>query len=83
MNDYLDDKYPPVRGTVMPKFEIPWDAADQITLASLENHYNILKEGLDDWYNNRQWMHREDVEENSVMMHHLKAVISYYGGSVE
>jgi len=63
--------------------ELDWDIVDKITLQSLENHYKINKEILDDYYHNGNWLHRDDLEEVSLMIHHLKAVIEYYGGSVE
>lgn len=62
--------------------ELDWDIVDKITLQSLENHYKINKEILDDYYHNGKWLHRDDLEEVSLMIHHLKAVIDYYGGSV-
>jgi len=63
--------------------ELDWDIVDKITLQSLENHYKINKEMLDDYYHNGKWLHRDDLEDLSLMIHHLKAVIEYYGGSVE
>lgn len=63
--------------------ELDWDVVDKITLQSLEYSYKINKEVLDDYYHNGNWLHRDDLEEVSLMIHHLKAVIEYYGGSVE
>jgi hypothetical protein len=63
--------------------EIDWDTLDNITVKSLEAHYKLNKEILDDYYHNGAWLHRDDLEETSLMIHHLKAVIEYYGGSVE
>lgn len=63
--------------------ELNWDVVDRITLQSLENHYNMNKETLDNYYHNGDYLHRDDLEEVSLMMFHLKAVIDYYGGSVE
>jgi len=62
--------------------ELDWDVVDKITLQSLENHYKMNKESLDDYYHNGKWLHRDDLEATSLMIHHLKAVIDYYGGSV-
>jgi len=64
-------------------FKIPWEAADAITLACLQDHYKMAKGALDEWYEGKGWLHREDVENQSVLMFHLKAVIEYYGGTVE
>ena len=63
--------------------ELDWDIVDKITLQSLENHYKINEEILDDYYHNGKWLlHRDDLEEPALMIYHLKAVIEYYGGSV-
>lgn len=63
--------------------KLDWGTVDTITLQSLENHHKINKEMLDDYYHNGQWLHRDDLEDVSLMIHHLKAVIKYYGGSVD
>jgi len=67
----------------MMKFEIPFEVADDITLTSLKNHYQIASERFTKWHTGAQWMHRDDVYEDVVTMHHLKAVIEYYGGSID
>jgi hypothetical protein len=63
--------------------ELDWDIVDKITLQSLENHHKINKEILDNYYHNGKWLHRDDLEDTSLMIYHLKAVIEYYGGSVD
>ncbi len=65
------------------KFEIPWEAADLITLSSLESHYRMAKESLDDSYTGSRWLHKDDLEYYAILKHHLKAIIEYYGGSVD
>lgn len=64
------------------KFEIPEEVADGITRKSLEDHYQMSKERLDKWYDGEQWMHRDDIDEEVILMQHLKAIIEYFGGSV-
>lgn len=64
------------------KFEIPWEAAEAITLQALKQDYAMAKEDVDAYYSEGKWMHRDDLENQCVLMHHLKAVINYYGGSV-
>jgi len=56
---------------------------DSITLQSLEEHYKISKEALDSFYSGEGWLHRNDIENLSVLMCHLREVIDYYGGSTE
>ena len=64
------------------RFTIPIEAADNITLQNLEDHYKMTKDSLDKWYEGKGWMHREDVDHCVILMDHLKAVIDYFGGSV-
>ena len=69
-------------------FTIPWETADQITLASLTNHREYLKKELKQWKKNPKtaanpdgyWLHPEDVGKNEIMIHHMDAIINYYGG---
>lgn len=64
-------------------FKIPWETADDITLARLKYDYKVAKGQLDSWYAGGMWLHRDDIEHTSIIMFHLKAVIEYCGGSVE
>ena len=67
---------------------LSWETADQITLASLTNHRDYLKSELKQWKKNPKtdsnpsgyWMHPEDVSKNQILIHHMDAVIEYYGG---
>lgn len=68
-----------IKGTT----EVPSGTLDELTLENLKFHHQLCKEFLDDYYNEKAWLHRDDLEDLSVMIHHLKAVIVYYGGSVE
>lgn len=67
---------------------LSWETADQITLASLTNHRDYLKSELKKWKKNPKtdsnpdgyWMHPEDVSKNQILIHHMDAIIDYYGG---
>jgi len=67
---------------------IPWETADQITLESLKNHRDYLKSELKQWRKNPKtdtnpggyWLHPEDVGKNEILIHHMDAIINYYGG---
>ena len=67
---------------------LSWETADQITLASLTNHRDYLKSELKKWKKNPKtdanpggyWLHPEDVGKNEILIHHMDAIINYYGG---
>jgi hypothetical protein len=62
---------------------IPYEVADGITLAVLEDQYNYLTQELKDHKQNGKWMHPEDVvnsEQNLIPA--LKILIKHFGGSV-
>lgn len=69
-------------------FTIPWETADQITLASLINHRDILKTELKQWKKNPRtdtnpggyWLHPEDVVRNTELIKYFDGLIKYYGG---
>jgi hypothetical protein len=62
---------------------IPFEVADGITLAVLEEQYTYLNQELKDHKQNGKWMHPEDVvnsEQNLIPA--LKILIKHFGGSV-
>jgi hypothetical protein len=59
------------------------DLFDEVTLQTLKGAYQLNKETLDNYYEGKSWLHRDDLEHVSLMIHHLKAVIEYFGGCVE
>jgi hypothetical protein len=71
-----------------PGFCLPSEIVDQITLASLKDHRSYLKSELKQWRKNPKteanptgyWLHPEDVGKNEIMIHHMDAIIDYYGG---
>jgi len=64
------------------------EAADQITVLTLKQHRNYLKKELSEWKKNPKtdanpdgyWMHPEDVSLHEITIHHLDAVIKFFGG---
>ena len=71
--------------------EIPFEVADSITLTCLKDQRNYLKSELKKWKKNPKtdanpggyWLHPEDVSRNEIIIHHLDAVIGYYGGDTK
>jgi hypothetical protein len=67
---------------------ISWETADRIVVDSLKSQRDYLKNELKQWRKNPKtdanpggyWLHPEDVGKNEIMIHHLDAVIAYYGG---
>lgn len=63
---------------------IPWEVADGITLANLEDQYSYLKEELRSHDEEKEWMHPEDVNNSrNRILPALGVLIEYYGGRVE
>ncbi len=64
------------------------EAADRITVLTLKEQRSYLKKELSEWKKdsktdanpNGVWLHPEDVSGNESMVHHLDAVIKYFGG---
>jgi hypothetical protein len=67
---------------------LPFDIADAITVTCLKEQRDYLKKELKQWKKNPKtdanpsgyWLHPEDVGKNEIMVHHLDAIIKYYGG---
>jgi hypothetical protein len=67
--------------------EIPHEVADAITVTCLKEQRTYLKSELTKWKKNPKtdanpggyWLHPEDVSGNEIMIHHLDAIIKYYG----
>ena len=73
-----------------PGLTIPFEVADSITITCLKEQRDYLKSELKQWRKNPRtdgnpggyWLHPEDVGKNEIMIHHLDAVIKYYGGDL-
>ena len=71
-----------------PGLTIPFELADSITVTYLKEQRSYLKSELKKWKKNPKtdanpggyWLHPEDVVKNEIMIHHLDAIIDYYGG---
>jgi hypothetical protein len=63
------------------------DTADRITVLTLKEQRAYLKKELKEWRKNPRteanptghWLHPEDVGKNEILIHHLDAVIAYFG----
>lgn len=63
------------------------EAADRITVLTLKEQRAYLMKELKDWRKNPRteanpdgyWLHPEDVGKNEILIHHLDAVIAYFG----
>jgi hypothetical protein len=70
----------------MSKLEIPYEVADGITLAVLEDYREYLQSELDQWFANPKspenpdgyWMHPEDIVNNRVVIDALDTVIRQF-----
>jgi len=60
--------------------EIPGEVADQITLASLQDHRKMLKKQLTEHAKKGAWMHEDDVIMNTKLVMCFDDLIKYYGG---
>ena len=67
--------------------EIPFEVADGIVLASLQDQRRYLKSELKAWEKNPRtdnnptgvWLHPEDVVKNTVLIRAMDEIIKYYG----
>jgi hypothetical protein len=63
------------------------DTADRITVLTLKEQRAYLKKELSEWKKNPRteanpdgyWLHPEDVGKNQILIHHLDAVLAYFG----
>jgi predicted metal-dependent hydrolase len=66
---------------------IPFEVADGIVLASLQEQRRYLKSELKQWEKNPKtesnpdgyWLHPEDVVKNTVLIRAMDEIIKYYG----
>ena len=65
----------------MTKLEIPFEVADGIVLASLQNHIGYLKEEVRLHVEEGAYLHPEDYHNSMVnLIPAMEKIISYYGG---
>jgi len=63
----------------MEGITIDWETADRITCANLIEHRSMIKEHLEGWMNNGQYMHADDVVSNKERMDAFNVLIKYFG----
>lgn len=61
------------------KLEIDFETADRITLISLKDQRKYLKKELQD-FKKGEYLHPEDVVNNTRLVQALDLVIKHYGG---
>jgi hypothetical protein len=61
------------------KLEIDFETADRITVITLKEQRKYLKKELAK-FKKGEWLHPEDVVNNTRMIQALDQVIKYYGG---
>jgi hypothetical protein len=59
---------------------LDYDIADKITLLSLQDQLKYLRKELED-YKEGEWLHPEDVVNNTKIIAALELLIPYYGGT--
>ena len=65
----------------MTKLEIPFEVADGIVLASLQNHVSYLKEDIRAHLEEGAYLHPEDYHNSMVnLIPAMELLIDYYGG---
>jgi hypothetical protein len=65
----------------MKNLEIPFEVADGIVLASLQNHIGYLKEEVRLHVEEGQYLHPEDYHNSMVnLIPAMETLIDYYGG---
>ena len=67
----------------MTKLEIPFEVADGIVLASLQNHIGYLKEEVRLHLEEGAYLHPEDYHNSMVnLIPAMEMLIDYYGGQI-
>jgi hypothetical protein len=63
---------------------IPFEVADGITLANLQDQYNYLKEELRLHLEEGKYLHKEDAYNSQFkLIPSLEVLIEYYGGNIK
>jgi hypothetical protein len=69
----------------VPKFEIDWDAADNITVTNLRNSIESVEKCIKELKKtkNKTDAQKRDQDEQIVILDALKQVYDYYGGNLK
>lgn len=62
------------------KIELDIETVDRITLLSLQDHHDFLREELRAHIEDGQYLHPDDVTKNHQLIYCLDKLIHYYGG---
>ena len=62
---------------------IPYEVADGIVLASMQEHLKMLKSAVENHLEKGAYLHPEDLGNNIRYIHALEVLIPYYGGDIE
>ena len=66
------------------EMSIPFEVADGITLANMQEQLKFLKKDLKSYDAGTSWMHPEDADKTRhELIPSLKTLIKYYGGDVK
>jgi hypothetical protein len=66
------------------QLSIPYEVADGITLATLQDHLEYLEKELKDHKENGKWMHPEDaIKSREEYIPALKVLVKFFGGDVQ
>jgi len=66
---------------MVANLEIPFEVADGIVLASLQNHLGYLKEEIRAHLDEGAYLHPEDYHNSMVnLIPAMETIIAYYGG---
>jgi hypothetical protein len=66
----------------MTGLNIPYEVADGITLAVLQDQLKYLKEELREYKEDEKYMHPEDVANSVKLIPALELIIHHFGGTV-
>jgi hypothetical protein len=66
--------------TLLRDITIPSTVADNIVLASITDHCNLLKSELDAFYSGEKYLHESDAHDYHILIKAFEKLIGYYGG---
>ena len=66
----------------MKELTIPYEVADGITMATLQNHYSYLMEETRLHVQEGKYLHPEDYLHNMELIPALQLLIKYFGGDI-
>ena len=65
----------------MEGLKLPWEVADGIALAVMQDHLQMIEEDIEQHVSHGKWMHPEDYHVNvTEYIPALNTLIKYFGG---